>query len=132
MAIPKISQHNLFNSYSHPSFSLSFLSSYTPLSSILSPFRLRSVFLAAPFPPSLSFRRIGSTCARSSSRHILHLLSSPYVQYLVHSLSRYTGTSSVMHLASLILPVIPAFSPFSLACPCLCPSRAAPRSSIFR
>jgi hypothetical protein len=49
MTIPKISQHNIFNSYSHPSLSLSFLSCSTPLSSILSPFRLRSVF-----PPLLS------------------------------------------------------------------------------
>jgi hypothetical protein len=75
MAIPKISQHNIFSSYSHPSLSLSFLSSSTALSSILSPFRLCSVFLAAPFPPSHSFPGIRSTCALwSHSPRVLYLL----------------------------------------------------------
>jgi hypothetical protein len=105
MAIPKISQHNFLIPIPTPLF----LYPFSPLTHLFHPSYL----------PSLS------------SRHILHLLSSPSVQYLVHSLPRYTGTSSVMHLASLILPVVPAFSPFSPACPCLCPSRSAPRSSIF-
>jgi hypothetical protein len=36
------------------------------LSFIQSPFRLHSVFLPVPFPPSLSFRSIHSTCAQLS------------------------------------------------------------------
>jgi hypothetical protein len=70
-----------------------------------------------------------------SSLHILHLLSSfAYLNLAIIFLSfelsllRYTGTSSVMHLSDCLLP---GFSPFSLACPCLCPSRSSPRSSIF-
>jgi hypothetical protein len=121
MAIPKISQHNIFNSYYHPSLSLSFLSSSTPLSSILSPFRLRSVFFAAPLPPSISFRRIRSTCALSSHSPRGTSCTSSSVQYLfslssfLHlnlaiiflsfalSLPRYTGTYSVMHFSYSLL-----------------------------
>jgi hypothetical protein len=85
-----------------PSCSISF-------SSILSPFHLHSVFVRLPFSPSLSFP------------YILHLLSSPSVQYLfslssfLHlnfaiiflsfavSLHRYSGISSVIHLSYSLL-----------------------------
>jgi hypothetical protein len=55
-----------FLSIPYPTPSLSFPPFSIPLSSILSLFRLRSVFLPVPYPPSLSVRRIRSTCARSS------------------------------------------------------------------
>jgi hypothetical protein len=63
----------------HPFLSLFFPSSSISLSSILSPFRLHTVFLHVPFSPSpLSFRSIVSL----SSKRIQHLLSSPSIQYL--------------------------------------------------
>jgi hypothetical protein len=129
MTIPKIYQHNIFNSYSHPSLSLYFLSSSTPLSSILSPFRLHSVFLAAPFPSlSLISSHTLHICSivSLSSLHILHVLSSPSVQYLF-SLSSFPHLNittiflsfalslpqvhrSILCYGSLILPVVPRFS----------------------
>jgi hypothetical protein len=85
-----------------------------------------------------------------SSLHILHLLSSPSVQYLFSLssfahlnlaiiflsfalfLPRYTRTSSVIHLPySLLYLDSLILSPFSLACPYLCPSHSAPHTCIF-
>jgi hypothetical protein len=65
-------ENNIFFSISHSFPSIFFLSSSISLSSILSSFRLCSVLLPAPFPPSLSL----------SWQHIVHLLSSPSRQFL--------------------------------------------------
>jgi hypothetical protein len=117
-----------------PSFSIS-------LSSIVSIFRLRSVFLPVPFSPSLSFHYIHSTSAQlslflltaHSTPSFLSFHPIPVFSILVPiskslslalSLPRYSGVSSVIHLSysllyldSLILSPLALF----LACLCLCP-----------
>jgi hypothetical protein len=65
-------ENKIFFSIPHIFPSIFLLSSSISLSSILSSFRLCSVLLPAPFPPSLSL----------SSQHIVHLLSSPSRQFL--------------------------------------------------
>jgi hypothetical protein len=57
--------------------------SFSPLPFLFhpSPCRLRSIFLPVPFSHSVSFRRMCSIVALSS-RHLLHLLSSPSVPFL--------------------------------------------------
>jgi hypothetical protein len=97
---------------SKPLSFLFFPSSSISLSSILSPFRLHSVFLLVPlFPLSLSFRYIHSTCAQlslslltsHSAPSFLSFHISPII-FLLHSLSlRYSGISSVIHLSYSLL-----------------------------
>jgi hypothetical protein len=100
----------------HSSRSLFFPSSSISLSSIASLFRLHSVFLSVPFSASLSFRRIRSTCVRSS--HCPRVTSCTFSLLLPShscSLSLLVPTSESRHNFSLShtlssLPIVLRFS----------------------
>jgi hypothetical protein len=102
---------------------------------------LHSYFSSFLFFPSLSFRYLHPfhTCSIVflSSQHILHLLSSPSVQFLFSlssfphlnlaiiflslalSLNRYSGISSVIHLSLILLDESGFFDSF-LSCLLVC------------
>jgi hypothetical protein len=91
----------IFISIPHPFFFLFFPSSSISLSSILSPFRLHSVFLPVSFFPSLSFRYIHSTCAQLSL--------SPHSTFC--SFQFLFSLSSFPHLLTIILLLSHSLSP---------------------
>jgi hypothetical protein len=92
----------------HPSPSLSFPSSSMSLLSILSPFRLHSVFHPVSFPP-LSFRYIYSTCAGLTHSLLIAYSvrsSSPSIQYLF-SLSSFPFLNLAIIFLSLVFSRTP-------------------------
>jgi hypothetical protein len=114
MAIPKISQHNIFNSYSHPSLSLSFLSSFTHAISL--PSSLLSIplsfhfLIGIPIPPavllSLSLIRVLFLFSIELSQYPALFPSAHSVLELCRSLSRFLS-----QLAPLVLsppPPVPS------------------------
>jgi hypothetical protein len=110
----------------HPSPSLSFTSSSISLSFFLSPFRLHSVFLSVPFPPSLSH-------FTTFFPHLLDCLSaSSFLSFHpIPVFSLLILTSESCHASHTPCCIwILWFSPFFLACPCLCPFHSALHSSI--
>jgi hypothetical protein len=108
ITIPKIT---FLIPFLYPSLSPAFPSSFIFLSYIVSPFRLHSVFLVAPFTPSLSIRYIHSTCAQlslspySTFCTFYSLLPSNAIIFLplVLSLPRYSGIFSVIHFSYSLL-----------------------------
>jgi hypothetical protein len=102
-----ILKNSIFISIPHLFLFLFFPSSSISFSSILSPFRLHSLFLPIPFLPFLSFRYIHFTCARLSlSTHTTFCIFFPLL-----SSNTCFSLSSFPHLNFAIIFLLHFLSP---------------------